>query len=157
MHWSWKNSKIDFQESIQCDDASPEVRRGCDFLWLINFFLKREIDIEKYETKMEVMLSFFFSDFVSDIYFGNKNKDFWYQKGTKIPFQRLWIKWMMTKKRLESSSPKVSLKEERDFQKYGFQRTFFFSFVGLSIKKDLEVYHLSWYLFNLRISLFWLW
>ena len=28
----------------------------CD--WLI-FFLKREIDIEKYETKMEVMLSFF--------------------------------------------------------------------------------------------------
>ena len=39
------------------------------------------------------------------------------------------------KKRLESSSPKVSLKEERDFQKYGFQRTFFFSFVGLSIKK----------------------
>ena len=41
------------------------------------------------------------------------------------------------KKRLESSSPKVSLKEERDFQKYGFQRTFFFSFVGLSIKKRL--------------------
>ena len=82
-----KKFKNWFQESIQCDDASPEVRRGCDFLWLINFFFEERDRHWEIWNKNGSHAFVFFSDFVSDIYFGNKNKDFWYQKELKFLFK----------------------------------------------------------------------
>ena len=103
---------------------------------------------------MEVMLSFFFSDFVSDIYFVNKNKVFFLFKEPIFLFKDCEVN--DDKKEIESSSPKVSLKKKEIIKNMVFKELFSFHLMDF-LKKDLEVYHLSWYLFNLRISLFWLW
>ena len=103
------------------------------------FFLKREIDIEN-SGKNGSHAFVFFSDFVSDIYFVNKNKVSFLFKELIFLFKDCEVN--DDKKEIESSSPKVSLKKKEIIKNMVFKELFSFHLMDF-LKKDLEVYHLS--------------